>query len=133
MVWPGVLESITFTDEQRSELHAVEAQIKRRVAIGAHVSERKLVDELVRCGLPESLIRRAVVCMANQVRNGSNPLTARCGFPWVMTRCAALLVSISSHDAASCLPVYLYTANLPLTDEACCITPHRMIVALMML
>lgn len=40
----------------RQEIHRVEEQIKRRVAIGSFVSERKLVDELVRCaggGLPE--------------------------------------------------------------------------------
>lgn len=30
------------------EIHRVEEQIKRRVAIGSFVSERKLVDELVR-------------------------------------------------------------------------------------
>jgi hypothetical protein len=32
----------------RQEIHRVEEQIKRRVAIGSFVSERKLVDELVR-------------------------------------------------------------------------------------
>lgn len=32
----------------RQEVHRVEEQIKRRVAIGSFVSERKLVDELVR-------------------------------------------------------------------------------------
>ena len=42
------MDNVTFNEEQRAELHAVEAQIKRRVAIGAHVSERRLVDELVR-------------------------------------------------------------------------------------
>jgi hypothetical protein len=31
-----------FSEEQRAELHAVEAQIKRRLAIGAAVSERKV-------------------------------------------------------------------------------------------
>ena len=31
-----------FTEEQRAELHAVEAQIRRRIAIGSTVSERKL-------------------------------------------------------------------------------------------
>ena len=30
------------------EIHRVEEQIKRRVAIGSFVSEHKLVDELVR-------------------------------------------------------------------------------------
>ena len=31
-----------FTEEQRAELHAVESQIRRRIAIGSTVSERKL-------------------------------------------------------------------------------------------
>ncbi len=48
------MDNVTFNEEQRAELHAVEAQIKRRVAIGAHVSERRLVDELVRSQDPES-------------------------------------------------------------------------------
>ena len=52
------------TEEQRAELHAVEAQIKRRTAIGSYVSERKLVDELVRIGMSESLVRRALLYMA---------------------------------------------------------------------
>ena len=62
----GVMDGIVFTDEQRSELHAVEAQIKRRVAIGSHVSERKLIDELVRVGMPENLVRKALLFMASQ-------------------------------------------------------------------
>lgn len=52
------------TEEQRAELHALEAQIKRRVAIGSYVSERKLVDELVRVGMNEGLVRRALLYMS---------------------------------------------------------------------
>lgn len=52
------------TEEQRAELHATEAQIKRRIAIGSYVSERKMVDELVRVGLAESLVRKALLYMA---------------------------------------------------------------------
>ena len=48
----GIMDSVVFSEEQRAELHAAEAQIKRRVAIGAHVSERKLVDELVMTTAP---------------------------------------------------------------------------------
>lgn len=62
----GVMDGVVFTDEQRAELHAVEAQIKRRVAIGSHVSERKLIDELVRVGMPENLVRKALLYMASQ-------------------------------------------------------------------
>ena len=38
--------------------------MRRRVPIGAHVSERKLVDELARCGIAELLARRALALMA---------------------------------------------------------------------
>lgn len=38
----GVMDTVVFSEEQREELHKVEAQIRRRVAIGAHVSERKV-------------------------------------------------------------------------------------------
>ena len=42
----------------------MEAQIKRRVAIGSYVSERKLVDELVRVGMNEGMVRRALLYMS---------------------------------------------------------------------
>lgn len=45
------MDSVVFSEEQRAELHSAETQIRRRVAIGAHVSERKLVDELVRLSI----------------------------------------------------------------------------------
>lgn len=54
------------TEEQRAEMHGVEAQLKRRVAVGATVSERRLVDELVRCGAPEALVRRALHFLIQQ-------------------------------------------------------------------
>lgn len=38
----------------------MEAQIKRRIAIGSTVSERKLRDELVRCGMSDMLVSRAL-------------------------------------------------------------------------
>lgn len=38
----GIMDAVVFSEEQREELHKVEAQIRRRVAIGAHVSERKV-------------------------------------------------------------------------------------------
>lgn len=53
-------------EEQRAELHGMEAQLKRRVAVGAAVSERRLVDELVRCGAPEPLVRRALHFLIQQ-------------------------------------------------------------------
>ena len=39
----------------------MEEQIKRRVAIGSFVAERKLVDELVRVGFGENLVRKALM------------------------------------------------------------------------
>ena len=55
-----------FTEEQRAELHVVEAQIKRRVAIGSAVSERKLREELVRCGMADMLVGRALHYLTQQ-------------------------------------------------------------------
>ncbi len=56
----------TFSDEQRAELQQVEVQIKRRIAIGSYVSERKLIDELIRVGLAESAVRKALYFLAAQ-------------------------------------------------------------------
>ena len=57
----GLIDVAVFTDEQRAEIHRVEEQIRRRVAIGAFVSERKLVDELVRVGFSDNLVRKAML------------------------------------------------------------------------
>lgn len=52
-----------FTEEQKAEMHGVQVQIKRRVAIDSFVSERKLIEELERIGLNPSLVRRALLYM----------------------------------------------------------------------
>ncbi len=57
------LPAQVFTEDQKAELRGVEVQIKRRVAINSYVSERKMIDELVRIGLNESLVRRALLYM----------------------------------------------------------------------
>ncbi len=57
---------VVFSEEARAELHAVEAQVKRRLPIGGYVSERRLVDELTRCGVSEALARRALAFMERQ-------------------------------------------------------------------
>jgi len=57
----GLMEMAVFSEEQRAEIHRVEEQIKRRVAIGAYVAERKLVDELSRVGFPDSLIHKGLM------------------------------------------------------------------------
>ncbi|KAK9810367.1 hypothetical protein WJX72_009530 [[Myrmecia] bisecta] len=61
----GLVEP-TFNDEQRAELQVVEIQIKRRIAIGSYVSERKLIDELIRVGLSENTVRKALFFMSAQ-------------------------------------------------------------------
>ncbi len=60
----GLTDSIVVTEEQKRDLQVVETQIKRRVAIGSYVSERKLVDELVRVGLNDHLVRKSLMYMA---------------------------------------------------------------------
>lgn len=86
----GLTDSVVVTEDQRRDLQVVETQIKRcvrvvdhglsacgclsgwygftwmildhrRVAIGSYVSERKLVDELVRVGLNDHLVRKALM------------------------------------------------------------------------
>lgn len=57
----GLMDVAVFTEEQRAEVHRVEEQVRRRVAIGAFVAERKLVDELVRVGFSESMVRKALL------------------------------------------------------------------------
>ena len=59
----GLMDVAVFTEDQRTEVHRVEEQVRRRVAIGSFVSERKLVDELVRVGFAESLVRKALLFM----------------------------------------------------------------------
>ena len=69
----GVMCAQAFTEEQRAELHAVEAQIKRRLAIGAAVSERKVGGRLappmhhslpcfscMGCSTPHTAVRHAI-------------------------------------------------------------------------
>ncbi|KAF6143691.1 hypothetical protein GIB67_021701 [Kingdonia uniflora] len=46
-----------------NETKQAEAQIKRRMGIGSHISERRLIDDLTRMGLNESSVRRAILIM----------------------------------------------------------------------
>lgn len=59
----GIVQDLVMTAEQRNELTAVEAQIKRRLAIGATASERRFVEDLMRLGYSESMVRRALFYM----------------------------------------------------------------------
>lgn len=38
-----------------------ETQIKRRVGIGNHISERKLIDELIRMGMNEAIVSTSLI------------------------------------------------------------------------
>ena len=55
-----------FTEELRAVLHAVEAQVRRHIAIGSTVSKCKLKDKLVRVGMSKMLIGRCLHYLQRQ-------------------------------------------------------------------
>ncbi|GJP29474.1 hypothetical protein CLOM_g16744 [Closterium sp. NIES-68] len=59
----GVMDGAVLTDEQRREVQQVEGAVRRRVAIGGFVSERRLLDDITRSGISESAVRRALLIM----------------------------------------------------------------------
>ncbi|XP_019170508.1 PREDICTED: DNA replication licensing factor MCM5 [Ipomoea nil] len=59
----GINQHINLTPEMANEIKQAETQIKRRMGIGSHISERRLIDELSRMGMNESIIRRALLIM----------------------------------------------------------------------
>ncbi|KAL2929944.1 DNA replication licensing factor MCM5 [Bienertia sinuspersici] len=59
----GINQHINLTAEMANEIKQAEVQIKRRIGIGSHISERRLIDDLSRMGLNESVIRRALLIM----------------------------------------------------------------------
>lgn len=59
----GINEHMNLTTEMANEIKQAETYIKRRMGIGSHVSERRLLDELTRMGLNESIVRRALLIM----------------------------------------------------------------------
>lgn len=59
----GINQHINLTPEMANEIKQAETQIKRRMGIGSHISERRLIDELGRMGLNESIVRRALLIM----------------------------------------------------------------------
>ncbi|KAJ8562231.1 hypothetical protein K7X08_011522 [Anisodus acutangulus] len=59
----GINQHINLTPEMANEIKQAEAQIKRRMGIGSHISERRLIDELSRMGMNESIVRRALIIM----------------------------------------------------------------------
>ncbi|CAN6699887.1 unnamed protein product [Malus baccata var. baccata] len=59
----GIQQQVNLTGEMANEVKQAETQIRRRVGIGNHISERKLIDELTRMGMNESTVRRALIIM----------------------------------------------------------------------
>ncbi|KAF0921118.1 hypothetical protein E2562_038651 [Oryza meyeriana var. granulata] len=59
----GINEHLNLSPDIANEIKQAEAQIKRRVGIGSHISERRLIDELNRMGMNESIVRRALLIM----------------------------------------------------------------------
>lgn len=62
----GITANLVVTPEMRAEIQQVELQVKRRMGIGSFLSERRLIDEIMRTGLGESTIRRALIVMAQR-------------------------------------------------------------------
>uniref|UniRef100_A0A0D9VM69 DNA replication licensing factor MCM5 n=1 Tax=Leersia perrieri TaxID=77586 RepID=A0A0D9VM69_9ORYZ len=59
----GINEHLNLSPDIANEIKQAEAQIKRRMGIGSHISERRLIDELSRMGMNESIVRRALLIM----------------------------------------------------------------------
>ncbi|XP_045827556.1 DNA replication licensing factor MCM5 [Trifolium pratense] len=59
----GINQQINLSKEMAQEIQQAENQIKRRIGIGNHISERRLIDDLGRMGLNESIVRRALLIM----------------------------------------------------------------------
>ncbi|CAO2822530.1 unnamed protein product [Amaranthus hypochondriacus] len=59
----GINSQINLTAEMANEIKKAEVLIKRRVGIGSNISERRLIDDLSRMGMNESIVRRALLIM----------------------------------------------------------------------
>ncbi|KAF5193688.1 Dna helicase [Thalictrum thalictroides] len=59
----GINQHMNMTADMQTEIKQAETQIKRRMGIGSHISERRLIDDLSRMGLNESVVRRALLIM----------------------------------------------------------------------
>ncbi|QHO47373.1 DNA replication licensing factor [Arachis hypogaea] len=55
-VWSGIHQQIRLTPEMENEIKQAETQIKRRIGIGNHITERRLIDDLSRMGMNESIV-----------------------------------------------------------------------------
>ncbi|TYI25506.1 hypothetical protein ES332_A05G054900v1 [Gossypium tomentosum] len=59
----GINQHIHITPDMANDIKQAENQIKRRLGIGNHISERSLIDDLTRMGMNESMVRRAILIM----------------------------------------------------------------------
>ncbi|XP_077222408.1 minichromosome maintenance (MCM2/3/5) family protein [Tasmannia lanceolata] len=59
----GVSAQVNLTSEMTTEIKQAETLIKRRIAINSHLSERRLIDDITRMGMNESIVRRALLIM----------------------------------------------------------------------
>ncbi len=62
----GLADSVCLSPEQRAELGSVEERVRQRLPIGAVAAKRALLDELVRFGLSEWAVERALLAMAQR-------------------------------------------------------------------
>lgn len=62
----GVADMVVLSAEQREELEVVETQIKQKIAIGATMSKRHLIDDLSRVGVNEWAVTRALLVMTQR-------------------------------------------------------------------
>ncbi|XLR69661.1 hypothetical protein S83_020333, partial [Arachis hypogaea] len=73
-VWSGIHQQIRLTPEMENEIKQAETQIKRRIGIGNHITERRLIDDLSRMGMNESIMSyqtRNHLLLPHQVSNRS--------------------------------------------------------------
>ena len=62
----GVADMVVLSAEQREELEVVETQIQQKIAIGATMSKRHLIDDLSRVGVNEWAVTRALLVMTQR-------------------------------------------------------------------
>jgi DNA replication licensing factor MCM5 len=62
----GVADMVVLSAEQREELQVVETQIRQKLAIGATMSKRHLIDDLSRIGVNEWAVTRALLVMTQR-------------------------------------------------------------------
>ncbi|DBA83060.1 TPA: hypothetical protein ACH3X1_006831 [Trebouxia sp. C0004] len=61
----GMADNVVFTEADQTELQHVITEINKRIPLGGQVSESRLIAELVRFGVDERLVRRALVFLVS--------------------------------------------------------------------